>query len=74
MKENSDKNHLLMSWNKVVANIDNNHIESENIHELPEITTDSKLTFENHNNKLCKKTSQNLNVLARISNYLIKER
>ena len=74
MKENNDKNHLLMSGNKVIANVDNNHIEPENIHEPPEITIDSKLTFENHNNKLCKNTSQKLNVLARISNYLIKER
>ena len=34
MKENSDKSHLLMSENKVTANIDNNRIESEHINSL----------------------------------------
>ena len=52
MKVNSDKSHLLMSRNKSVANIDNNCIESEDIHELLGITIDSKLTFETYiNNK-----------------------
>ena len=41
MKVNSDKSHLLMSGNKTVANIDNNRIESEDIHELLGITIDS---------------------------------
>ena len=35
-----------------------------------ELLTDSKLTFENHVNKLCKKASQKPNALARISNYM----
>ena len=41
MKVNSDKSHLLMSGNKTNANIDNNRIESEDIHELLGITIDS---------------------------------
>ena len=41
MKVNSDKSHLLMSGNKTVANIDNNRIEFEDIHELLGITIDS---------------------------------
>ena len=41
-----------MSRNKSIANIDNNCIESEDIHELLGITIDSKLTFETYiNNK-----------------------
>ena len=41
-------NHLLMSRNKAITNIDNNRIQTEDIHELLEITIDSKLTFEIH--------------------------
>ena len=70
MKVKSDKSHLLMSRNKTVANTDNNCIESKDIHELLGITIDSKLTFENHINKLCKQTSQKLNAIAQISNYI----
>ena len=40
MKVNSDKSHFL------IANIDNNCIESEDVHELLVITTDSKLMFK----------------------------
>ena len=56
-----------MSGNKAIANI---VIKSEDMHELLGITIDSKLTFETHINKLCKKASQKLNALAQISNYL----
>ena len=45
-------NHLLMSRNKAITNIDNNRIQTEDIHELLEITIDSKLTFEIHINLL----------------------
>ena len=45
-------NHLLMSRNKAITNIDNNRIRTEDIHELLEITIDSKLTFEIHINLL----------------------
>ena len=44
--------HLLMSRNKAITNIDNNRIQTEDIHELLEITIDSKLTFEIHINLL----------------------
>ena len=71
MKVNSDNSHLLISGNKAITNIGNNRIESEDIYELLGITIDSKLTFEFHINKLCKKADQNLNAPARISNYMI---
>ena len=60
-----------MSGNKVITNIDNNRIESEDIHELLGIIIDSKLAFKNHVNKLCKKASQKLSPLVRVSNYTI---
>ena len=59
-----------MSGNrKAVTNIRTSYIESENLHELLRVTIDSKLTFDNHINKLCKKTSQKLNALVYISTY-----
>ena len=72
MKINRDKSLFVLSGNKkAIANSANNSIESEGVHELFGITTDSKLTFENHINKLCKKASQKLNALARISNLMV---
>ena len=69
MKINSDKSDFVLSGNKkAVANNASNCVDSEGVHKLLGITTDSKLTFENHINKLCKKTSQKLNILAVISN------
>ena len=47
--------HLLISGNNAIANIDNICIESEDTHKNLGITTDSKLTFETHIKKLCKK-------------------
>ena len=55
---------------RAIANIDNNCIHSEDVHELLRITRDIKLAFENHTNNLYKKASQKLNVLARTSNSL----
>ena len=42
-----------MPGNKAIANINNNHVESEDMHELPGITIDWELIFETHVNKLC---------------------
>ena len=62
MKVNRDKSLILTPGNKkVIASTDNNCIKFEDVHELLEITIDSKLTFENNTNKLCKMTNQNLN-------------
>ena len=62
MKLNSGKSHLLSSGNdNVSANINDNTILSENENELLGIMLDSKLTFEDHINNLCKKACQKLN-------------
>ena len=37
----------------IIANIDNNRIDSEDMHELLGITIDSKLTSDIHFNRLC---------------------
>ena len=71
MKANTDKSHLLFSaYNEISANIDGNIIQSENSQVLLGITIDSKLSFNEHINNLCKKASSKLNALARISNYM----
>ena len=71
MKVNTDKSHLLLSGNaSLTSNIDNNLIESENEQVLLGVTIDSNLSFEKHINNLCKKASQKLNALARISGYI----
>ena len=63
MKTNSGKSHILFSGNdNVSATIDNHTIISENKNELLGIILDSKLSFEDHINNLCKKGSQKLNV------------
>ena len=71
MKVNTDKSHLLLSGNtKLASNIDNNTIESEMKQELLGITIDPNLSFEEHVNNICKKASQKLNALARISSFM----
>ena len=56
------------------ANIDDHTIISENKNELLGIILDSKLSFEDHINNLCKKASQKLNALARIAPYMCLEK
>ena len=69
MKVNGDKSHLFMF--RSYCKYSNQKIYvSEDIRELLGTTIDSRLTFENYINKLCKKASQKLNALARISNYM----
>ena len=62
MKVNGNNSYLLM--------FGNNCKNSEEVHELLGITTDAKLTLENHINNLYKKVSQKLNALARSSSSL----
>ena len=59
MKINSGKSHILFSGNdNVSANIDNHTIISENKNELLGMILDSKLSFEDHINNLCRKANQ----------------
>ena len=75
MKINSGKSHILFSGNdNVSANIDNHTIISETKNELLGIILDSKFSFEDRINNLCKKASQKLNALARIAPYMCFEK
>ena len=62
---------ILFSENDIVsANINNNAITSENKNELTGAVLDSRLSFKDHRNSLCKKASQKRNTFARIAPYM----
>ena len=58
MKVNTGKNQLLLSGNSR-ATIDHSSVESEDKPVLGGITTDSKLTFENHIITFARKQAKN---------------
>ena len=75
MKIKSGKSHILFSGNSnVSANIENPDIISEDKNELVGVILDSKLSFEDLINNLCKKASQKLNALVRIAPYMCLEK
>ena len=75
MKVNTGKSHLLLSGDsRATAIVDNSYIESEDEQVLLGITTDSNPTFENHVCIICKKASQKLNALARITPYMNRQK
>ena len=70
LKGNPDKFHLLLSnteKNKFSLNIENIIIENSDIQKLLGIMIDNEFKFEKHVEYLCKKSSQKLHALARIS-------
>ena len=71
MKANSGKNHLLMCGTETTyANFDGSMIKSSQKEILLCINLDSELKFEDHANFMCKKASQKLYALARISPFM----
>ena len=71
MKANADKCHLLVSSNEsCTAKIEDFSIKNSTEEKLLGVKFDSNLSFENHVTSLCKKTSQKLHALARISHYM----
>ena len=70
-----EKSHILFSGNdNVSANIDDHTIISKTKNELLCIILDSKISFGDQINNLCKKASQKLNALARIAPYISLEK
>ena len=71
MKANADKCHLLVSSNEsCTAKIADFSIKNSTEEKLLGVKFDSNLSFENHVTSLCKKASQKLHALARISHYM----
>ena len=66
---------MLFSGNdNISANINDHTIISESKNELLGIILDSKLSFEDHINKLCNNASQKLKALARVAPYMCLEK
>ena len=73
---NANKCHLLISKHSkdICINVQNEIIECSNSVKLLGITIDNKLNFDEHLNKLCKKASQKIHALARISNVMSNDK
>ena len=71
MKANPDKCHLLTSSSSEVnITVDGNLIQASSSEKLLGIKIDCNLSFNEHVEDICKKASQKLNALARISQYI----
>ena len=74
-KANPKKSHFLLTSNEQVSlNLDNLIIKTSKFEKLLVIKIDHFLTFNEHVSKLCKKASQKLHSIARISSYLNKNK
>ena len=71
MKANADKcHHLVSSDERCTAKIEDFSIKNSTEEKLLGVKLDSNLSFENHVTSLCKKASQKLHALARISHHM----
>ena len=71
MKANTDKCHLILNCSdRKQIKINNENIKSSNYEKLLGIQIDKKLTFHKHVGGLCKKASQKMHALARITPYM----
>ena len=72
LQPNPDKCYILLSDKDInhVIKIDNEEILSSTEEKILGIHFDNKLNFNNHVKKLCKKASQKLHALARLSNLM----
>ena len=69
LKVNPDKSQLLLTSIK----IDDTYVKSSSSKKLLGVLIDNKITFNKHVSKLCKKASNKLHALARISKYVAKD-
>ena len=71
MKANADKCHLLVTRDTdVTAKIGEFDVKNSREEKLLGVKIDSKLSFENHVSSLCKKVSQKLYALARVTHFM----
>ena len=73
---NADKCHHLISkhYKEIFINIEEEVIECSSSVKLLGVTIDNKLNFDEHVTKRCKKASQRIHALARISNYMSQDK
>ena len=71
-KANATKCHFfLLPYQSATTNIDGSIIKSSNSQKLVGVAIDSNFTFEEHINNSCRKSSQKLHALSRISQYFL---
>ena len=75
-KANPDKFHLLISKHSknLTIKVQNDIVECCSSVKLLGVIIDNELKFDEHVSKLCKKASQKLHALARISNYMSQDK
>ena len=75
LKASVSKCHFFCSpYQHTLININGSAIKSIDCENLLGIAIDSNFTFEEHINTLCRKTSQQLNVTSKISQYLSQQK
>ena len=68
------KSHIMLTTdNKLKINVKDSLISNEKIVMLLGVTVNNKLSFELHLNMVCKKISQKLHSLARVSKFISKK-
>ena len=67
MKVSSEKDHILYYSGNVNAKIGNDTIISEDKYEVLGVIFDSKLSFRDHINNLCRKASQKHDAVVRVA-------
>ena len=71
MKGNKDKCYVVLSSHDTVhVNIGTSEVVNRKCQKLLCVNIDSKLTFEDHINSICKKANAKLNVLSQVSQYM----
>ena len=75
LKVNSGKSHVMLTTdNKLKINVKGSPTSNDKIVKLLGVTVDKKLSFEPHLNLVCKKVSQKLQALARVSMFISKKK
>ena len=75
LKASSGKSHVMLTTDiKLKINVKGSPISNEKTGKLLGVTVDNKLSFEPHLNLVCKKVSQKLHALARVSKVYLKEK
>ena len=75
LKANIGKSHVMLTTdNKLKINIKGSPMSNEKIVKLLRLAVDYKLSFEPHLNLVCKKVSQKLHALARVSKFISKKK
>ena len=65
---------MLTTDNKLKINVKGSPISNEKTVKLLGVTVDNKFSFEPHLNLVCKKVSQKLHALARVSKFISKKK